>query len=76
MQMKNGRQLVIQTDALGRVYMAEALRLAGCDRTTLTRKIRQGRFPAPANYQSYSRGEAYLWDYAAIIAWVSNQPGF
>lgn len=75
MQMKNGQPLVIKTDPLGRVYMAEILRLVGCDRKTLAHKMRQGRFPKPANHNDHVRGQAYLWDYAAVIAWVQVQPG-
>jgi len=75
MQLKNGRQLVIQTDALGRVHMREILRLNGCDRKTLAAKIGRGEFPAPANAATRIRVTRSLWAYDAVIAWVAVQPG-
>jgi predicted DNA-binding transcriptional regulator AlpA len=75
MQMKDGRELAIQTDALGRVHMLEVLRLTGWDRKTLADRMRKQQFPAPANADIRSRGQRYVWDFGKVMAWVLKQPG-
>jgi len=63
-------ELRIKTDALGRIAIGEAQRIAGCSRWTLRRMVSEGRFPEPI--ADWDRGRKRFWKNSAVQDWIAK----
>lgn len=51
------------------ISMRHVREIAGFSKTTITKKIRQGKFPAPVIHE----GNCTRWDLAEVLEWRDKQ---
>ena len=63
----------VSTDAVPAFYrLRDVMRITALSRSTVYRRVAEGRFPAPVNLG----GRASAWQRAALQAWIDDPEGY